>query len=228
MTKEQVADNIRRIKAEFRQGMNGVASAKMRELGAQYKVNFGIEYPRLQMIAQSFEKDHDLAQALWKDNIRECRIIAAMLQPVETFDRDFADLWIETIDNVEIAQYTSMNLFQHLPFASEIAFNWMADEREMYQVCGFSIATRLIMRNVAFNGEAQNELIDQALTAMQDKYPSVQKAAFSCLLKFVSSGADEAAKVKNTFASLQLPQNQYGEQCRILIGEADAILETKK
>ena len=103
MTKEQVADNIRRIKADFRQGMNGVASAKMRELGAQYKVNFGIEYPRLQMIAQSFDKDHDLAQALWKDNIRECRIIAAMLQPVETFDRDFADLWIETIDNVEIA-----------------------------------------------------------------------------------------------------------------------------
>ena len=215
MTKEQVADNIRRIKAEFRQGMNGVASAKMRELGAQYKVNFGIEYPRLQM-------------ALWKDNIRECRILAAMLQPVETFDRDFADLWIETIDNVEIAQYTSMNLFQHLPFASEIAFNWMADEREMYQICGFSIATRLIMRNVAFNGEAQNELIDQSLTAMQDKYPSVQKAAFSCLLKFVSSGADEAAKVKSTFASLQLPQNQYGEQCRILIGEADAVLETKK
>ena len=84
------------------------------------------------------------------------------------------------------------------------------------------------MRQIAFNAEAQNELIDQSLTAMQDSHPSVQKAAFSCLLKFVSSGADEAAKVKNAFASLQLPQNQYGEQCRILIEEAKAVLEAKQ
>ena len=26
-----------------------------------------------------------VAQALWKENIRECKILAGMLQPVETF-----------------------------------------------------------------------------------------------------------------------------------------------
>ena len=36
-----------------------------------YKLNFGVELPRIKMIAEGYEKNHDLAQALWKENIRE-------------------------------------------------------------------------------------------------------------------------------------------------------------
>lgn len=224
MTHEEVAQNIKQIKTEFRLGMNGMASTRMRELGSEYKVNFGIEYPRLQTIASEFPKDHDLAQALWKDNIRECRIIAGLLQPVETFDRDFADVWIESITQVEIAQYTSMNLFQYLPFASEMAFGWMADEREMCQVCGYTIIARLLMRRIELNVEAQNELIDQAVTAMQDTHQSVQKSAYTCLLKFASFGKEEAKRVKNALLAIQLPDDLFGEQCRMIIEEADFTL----
>ena len=34
-------------------------------------------------------------QALWKENIRECKILAGMLQPVETFYPEIADIWVE-------------------------------------------------------------------------------------------------------------------------------------
>ena len=42
-TKEQ----IKEIKKQFRLFMNGVVSQSMREKGLEYKVNFGIELPRL-------------------------------------------------------------------------------------------------------------------------------------------------------------------------------------
>lgn len=45
----------------------------MREKGLVYKLNFGVELPRIKGIAAGYEKDHSLAQALWKEDIRECK-----------------------------------------------------------------------------------------------------------------------------------------------------------
>ena len=68
-----------------------------------------------------------------KENIRECKILAGLLQPADTFYPEIADIWIEDMDYPELAEYTVMNLFQRLPYASEVVFRWMADEREMFQ-----------------------------------------------------------------------------------------------
>ena len=43
--------------------------------------------------------------------------MAAMLQPIDTFYPEIADIWVEDIQNIEIAELTCMNLFQHLPYA---------------------------------------------------------------------------------------------------------------
>ena len=97
--KEQLKD----IKTQLRLSMNGAVSQSMREKGLVYKLNFGVELPRIKMIAEGYEKNHDLAQALWKEEIRECKILAGMLQPIETFYPEIADIWVENIRNIEIA-----------------------------------------------------------------------------------------------------------------------------
>lgn len=79
--KEQLKD----IKTQLRLSMNGVVSQSMREKGLNYKLNFGVELPRIKSIAAAYEKNHELAQTLWKEDIRECKILAGLLQPVETF-----------------------------------------------------------------------------------------------------------------------------------------------
>ena len=98
-----IPETIRKIKTELRLAMNGVASAYMRENGMNYKLNFGVELPRLRDIAAGFPADHDLAQALWKEDIRECKLLAAMLQPTDTFYPEIADIWVEAMPNTEIA-----------------------------------------------------------------------------------------------------------------------------
>ena len=68
-----------------------VVSQSMREKGIDYKLNFGIEYPRIKEIAADYPCSHELAQALWKENIRECKIMAGLLQPVDGFCREIAE-----------------------------------------------------------------------------------------------------------------------------------------
>ena len=83
--------------------MNGAASAGMREAGIEYKLNYGVGIPQLKQIASEIGKDPELAVSLWKEDIRECRILAALIYPDDQFMPDMADLWVEQIVFPEVA-----------------------------------------------------------------------------------------------------------------------------
>ena len=187
-------ETIREIKAQFRLFMNGVASHSMREKGLDYKLNFGIELPRLKEISLKYEKNHSLAGELWKENIRECKILATLLQPVETFLPEIADIWVEEIRQPEIAELLCMNLFQHLPYASTKAFQWMADEREYFQVCGFLTLARLFMKGGYLNERAENEFLDQAIATLADAEENHRpaQAALTALRMYVRLGKNQS------------------------------------
>lgn len=194
-----IQETLRHIKQELRLAMNGVASARMRESGMDYKLNFGVELPRLQQIAAELPHNHELAQALWKENVRECRILAGILQPVDTFYPEIADIWVESIRVTELAQLTVMNLFARLPYAADCAFRWMADERDMFQLCGFLLAARLFMQGAELNEQAENEYLDQAATALQAENPAVQRAARASLQKYMQTGEEAARKGRSVW-----------------------------
>lgn len=175
---------VREIKCRFRLAMNGFASRMMREQGLDYKMNFGVELPRLKEIALQYGKSHELAQELWKENIREAKIVAGMLQPVETFYPEIADIWIESMQYPDIAEITCMTLFQHLPYAPAKAFEWMADERELFQLCGFLLTARLLAKGLELNERAVAELLDQVQAAILSDGFQLRKAAMLALTKF--------------------------------------------
>lgn len=189
--KEQLKD----IKTQLRLSMNGVASQSMREKGLNYKLNFGVELPRIKMIAANYGKDHELAQALWKENIRECKILAGLIQPVDSFYPEIADIWVEDIQNIEIAELTCMNLFQYLPYAAAKSFHWIADEREYIQVCGFLTAARLLMQKGDMIERASGELLDQAICAVHSSNFHVRKAALLAIRRYMQHNEQNAFQV---------------------------------
>lgn len=192
-----IAEEIRKIKQELRLSMNGVASAFMRENGLNYKLNFGVEIPRLQSIASEFQPNHELAQALWKENIRECKILAGMLQPVDSFYPEIAEIWIESMPTAEIAQLTVMNLFQKLPYASEKAFQWIAREEEMFQLCGYLLLARLFMKGEPLNERAENEFLDQAGATIAHTEGTLKKAIVNALLKYEEINKQRTQEIEN-------------------------------
>ena len=192
----ELHETIREIKSRFRLFMNGVISQSMREKGMGYKLNFGIEYPRIKEIAVGYEKNHELAQALWKEDIRECKIMAGLVQPTETFYPEIAEIWMEDMRYPELAEYTVMNLFQYLPYAPERVFRWIADERPYFQLCGFLLMARLLMRQLQLNDRGEAELLDQAVAAVEDTgQPFVRKAALTALRKLALSSDRQSREV---------------------------------
>lgn len=203
MDAQTLQDTLRDIKTQFRMGMNGMASKSMRDKGLDYKMNFGVEIPRLKQIATLYPKDHQLAQALWKENIRESKILAAMLQPVDSFYPEIADIWVEDMHQPEIAEQTCQQLFQHLPYASQKAFEWIADDREYFEACGYLILARLFTRSAELSDRSEAEYLDQVAASLQSDSPFVRRCAYASLIKFVQRSEAEGKKALQALAALK-------------------------
>ena len=184
-------ETVRQIKAQLRLFMNGVLSQSLREKGLQYRLIFGVELPRLREIAANYEPNHELAQALWKEDIRECKILAAYLQPTDTFDSELADFWMESIHNTELADYVCMALFRRLPYASQKAFQWMASENRIEVYTGFRLMTHLIAQHgTEMNDRSRDEFLDQVHTVLQGDDLLIKQAAQSALDRYEALGGN--------------------------------------
>ena len=121
--------------------------------------------------------------------------MAGLLQPVDSFLPEIADIWVEDIRNIEIAELTCMNLFQNLPYAPAKSFHWIADEREYVQVCGFLTIARLLMKKGDMNERVENEFLDQAVTAFVSGSYHVRNAAMAAIRRFMQHNEENAFQV---------------------------------
>lgn len=184
----EVEQQVKEIKQSFRLMMDGAIAQSMRNKGVDYKLNWGATLPRLKEKALEIGKNYDLAIALWKENVRECKILATMLMPADKVLPEVIDIWMEQVPTQEIAEQAAFNLFQYLPFAADKAYTWMASDKEFYQLCGFHILSRLFMNGQSPNERGIHEFIDQAIAALQGPSLPTRKAAMSAMQRFAELG----------------------------------------
>lgn len=183
-----IQQQVKEIKQSFRQIMDGAIAASMRSKGIDYKLNWGASLPRLKEKAEELGMNYELAIALWKENVRECKILATMIMPADEVLPDVIDIWMEQTPTQEIAEQAAFNLYQYLPYAPVKAYTWMASQNPLYQLCGFHIITRLFMNGQEPNERGINEFIDQAIVALQGDNIPVRKAAMAAIQRFADLG----------------------------------------
>ena len=92
--------------------MNGPASQSMREKGVEYHLNWGVPLMELRALAKDIGQDYHLAIALWKEDIRECKILATLVMPHGRMPKDIAGLWMDQVRSQEMAEMLAFNLLQ--------------------------------------------------------------------------------------------------------------------
>ena len=141
-----IQQQVKEIKQSFRQMMDGSVAASMRTKGVDYKLNWGATLPRLREKAEEIGKNYDLAIALWKENVRECKILATMIMPPSEVLPEVIDIWMEQTPTQEIAEQAAFNLYQYLTYAPEKAYTCDLRSREGLYLDGFSRTTLSTLR----------------------------------------------------------------------------------
>lgn len=201
---EQTNERLKEIKRSFRLKMDGAASRSMREKGLDYKLNWGVGLPELKAMAKEYGKDYDLAIALWKEDIRECKILATLMMPPERMLPEVVDIWMEQTPSQEIAEWAAVNLYQHLDYAPMLAFKWISSDKELPQICGYQLLARLFMKGQEPNERGIHEFIDQALTALRDDSLGVRHAALNCMRRFAMLSEDHEKIANSAMKTLNL------------------------
>jgi hypothetical protein len=170
-----VKSTLYEIKKLLRLRMNGAVSASMRKSGLDYKLNYGLDATNIREIASRYQPDADLADTLWKESSRECKILGTLLHPKEDFSTLKADLWLQGCTVFELTEQYCFNLLQHVNFAPDKAREWTQNESPSVREAGYILALRLLLKRVELPGLQQ--LIITAKTDVQANQYRLQLTA---------------------------------------------------
>lgn len=187
---EETHQKLMKIKRSFRLLMSGPTSQSMTQKGLGYKINWGVPFIELKKMALEYGKDYELAIELWKDDIRECKILATLIMPAEKMLPEITDIWMEQVKSQEMAEMLAFNLLQHVDYAPAIAYEWIATDKTLYEIAGFQLLARLFANGQEANERGINEFLDQAAVALQGDNMGIKHAAANCVLRFADLGEE--------------------------------------
>lgn len=187
---EETHQKLMKIKRSFRLLMSGPTSQSMTQKGLGYKINWGVPFIELKKMALEYGKDYELAIELWKEDIRECKILATLIMPAEKMLPEITDIWMEQVKSQEMAEMLAFNLLQHVDYAPAIAYEWIATDKTLYEIAGFQLLARLFVNGQEANERGINEFLDQAAVALQGDNIGIKHAAANCVLRFADLGEE--------------------------------------
>lgn len=192
-----IHQDITDIKKRLRLSMNGVVSAHQRKQGLDYKINFGVEIPRLKALAKEYEQNRDLAMELWGSSVRECKMLAIFLMPAGEFTADDATKWIATAPFTEIADHLAMNLLSHIPDSATNALLWTKSREGLYSYSGFLTLSHIFRRGGTLNEEQEKEFFMSIIDILGGENAATHPltiCAYTALTHYVET--DPAKKVE--------------------------------
>ena len=187
---EETHQKLMKIKRSFRLLMSGPTSQSMTQKGLGYKINWGVPFIELKKMALEYGKDYELAIELWKEDIRECKILATLIMPAEKMLPEITDIWMEQVKSQEMAEMLAFNLLQHVDYAPAIAYEWIATDKTLYEIAGFQLLARLFANGQEANERGINEFLDQAAVALQGDNMGIKHAAANGVLRFADLGEE--------------------------------------
>lgn len=173
---------LRQIRTDLRLSMDGAVSASMRQMGVNFRMNFGVGVPRIKEISRKYEPGIELAERLWEEDVRELKILATMLVPLDEATEEMTHRWGKAISNQEIREQACKNLFQELPFAARLVESWGKDNDEAVRATGYWLFTRLcITRSEGVNDAGMEQVLTRAVADLKSDSLLLYQSALNAL-----------------------------------------------
>ncbi|MBR5333207.1 MAG: DNA alkylation repair protein [Alistipes sp.] len=163
---------------KMRKQMNGAVADSMFYYGENYGLNYGVSLPTVREIAQAEGHDHNLAQYLFKQQVRELKLAAFHIAEPALIDASNANFWAEGIINSELAEEAAFAMLSNSPAVMDIFTQWIASENEFTTYAAMMAAARC-------NSLSEAEL--QPLTNAINRFPDSRPIARGAVAMLASA-----------------------------------------
>jgi 3-methyladenine DNA glycosylase AlkD len=107
----------------------------------------GVAVPKIRTLARQVGTDHKLAQELWKTEIHEARILAAMVADPQRATSFLLDRWAKESDSWDITDGLCSNLVRHSRYAHVKTREWTKRNEELVRRAGFALIAVLAVHD---------------------------------------------------------------------------------
>jgi hypothetical protein len=201
-------DILRQIRTDLRLSMNGVVSTSMRNKGVNYRMIFGVEIPVINRIAQKYQSDAILAERLWEEDVREMKIMATLLYPVDQFRKNKALEWISVIKDQELREQICKNILQRLPYADELVVTTINSKEDNIVTSGLWLFSRLCITGSDLVDKIDSEiLINSAIENLGSESMLLRQSALNALKFYGRTSRDRSELILAKTASFENSDN---------------------
>ncbi len=173
-----------------RKEMNGAALDSLRYYGADYGLNYGAPIPALRAIARAEGTDDEFARFLYRQQVRELRIIALWIaEPAKTTPADFP-FWAEGIVNSEVAEQAAQALLSRIADIDTLLQEWCDSDNELLAYTALQAASR----STVVSAETAFDAVKCAVARFHDNHLTAQGAV--ALLSAVAEKNKERPMVR--------------------------------
>ena len=136
----------------------------------------GVSIPELRILAKEIGKNHELALELWKTEVAEARIVAAMIDDPQKLTEGQMEDWVKGINSWDVCDQVCMNLFEKIPLAWKKIHDWSDREEEIVKRTAFSLIACLAWHDKKAKDEELIELFPVITQGATDERNFVKKA----------------------------------------------------
>lgn len=182
-----IDEKIKDIKKAFFTYRNGILADQLRNAGDKHTVIFGLNIPQLMNIANETGHNADVARELWNNSSsRESRMIAPMIFPYTEMSHDEACKWIESIENIEIADNLCHKLLKKLPSAEALFIKYSVSDNDLLRYTAFRLAMNLLCINAVSNYDT---VLDAAKHELERNCNLTRKLCNDIIVSYIQSSS---------------------------------------
>lgn len=175
--------------SELRRERNGAAADAMRVYGKAYGLNMGVAIHTIRAVIADLPRDHQFAEYLYLQDIRELRIAALWMAESDKIKPESFGFWADGIINSEVAEQAAMALLCKIDCLDDLMMQWSSSEGVLPIYSALLSLSRKAKCNVEkmlplifhiLGKYSDNRLIAQgivaAMTSLYEQSPAATKA----------------------------------------------------
>lgn len=148
----------------------------MARFGINQRNTLGVSIPIIRGMAKEIGKNHLLAQELWRSEVHEARVLAALVDDAKHISEAQMEEWVKGFDSWDVCDQVCSNLFDKTPFAYKKAFEWAKRREEFVKRAGFVLMACLAVHDKKAGDEKMAAFLPIVVKSTDDGRNFVKKA----------------------------------------------------
>ena len=187
---EELSLKFKEIKKRFRSRENGPAVESMIRMGLIYEKNHGVGISELIEMANDYKFNSELSEFLWKQNIREAKIISLMIENPKEITNERIDEILIGINNIELAEQACINLFEKVENIFSQINDWLINDENYYKITGLILISRIL--------KTKKDIKDNDLLKFFDIFDNIAGINNILIINSLSKSLLQIGKKNNT------------------------------